>query len=256
MLSAETVYYHSLPPFAPLFEYGLPILTYHKLGRRPPGTRLKGLYLSQRLFAKQLAELRLAGFRSVSLGQLPGVLATPNHGMALTFDDGFCNVLEFGLGPLGENNCRAMLFLVADRLGRHNDWETAHGEAPTPLMDAAQVRAWLAAGHEIGSHTLTHPWLTRLPPAQAREEISASKKKLEDGFGVPVIHFCYPYGDWNEAVRDLVIAAGYQTACTTQPGVTTVEDSLFSLKRITARYPSRSLKALWARLQRLVPTKA
>ena len=56
--------------------------------------------------------------------------------------------------------------------------EKAEGEAPAPLMDAAQVKDWLAAGHEIGSHTLTHPWLTRLPLSEAREEISGSKKKL------------------------------------------------------------------------------
>jgi peptidoglycan/xylan/chitin deacetylase (PgdA/CDA1 family) len=116
-------------------------------------------------------------------------------------------------------------------------------------MDAAQVRDWLAAGHEIGSHSLTHPWLTRLPVPAAREEIAASRKQLEDLFGVPIAHFCYPYGDWNEKVRNLVEAAGYKTACTTQPGVNTPADSLFTLKRFTARYASRNLKAIWARLR-------
>jgi peptidoglycan/xylan/chitin deacetylase (PgdA/CDA1 family) len=165
------------------------------------------------------------------------------------FDDGFQNVLEFGLGPLAEHKCRAIQFLVADRLGGNNEWDLAEGEAPAPLMDEAQVRDWLAAGHEIGSHTLTHPWLTRLPASEAREEIAASRKKLEDQFGVPIEHFCYPYGDWNDAVRDLVVAAGYKTACTTQPGVNTSADSAFALKRFTARYPSRSLKAFWSRLR-------
>jgi len=116
-------------------------------------------------------------------------------------------------------------------------------------MDDAQVLNWLAAGHQIGSHTRTHPWLTRLPRAAAREEIASSKKALEDRFSVAVEHFCYPYGDWNESVRDLVVAAGYKTACTTEPGVNTAADSPFALKRFTARYPSRNLKAIWARLR-------
>ena len=114
-------------------------------------------------------------------------------------------------------------------------------------MDAAQVSEWLAAGHEIGSHTLKHPWLTRLPAREAREEIVASKKKLEDLFGLTVEHFCYPYGDWNETVRDMVIEAGYQSACTTEFGINTPNTSPFAFKRITARYPSRNLKAWLAR---------
>ena len=115
-------------------------------------------------------------------------------------------------------------------------------------MDAGQVREWLAAGHDIGSHTLTHPFLTRLSTAQAREEVTASRKKLEDLFSRPILHFCYPYGDWNEAVRDLVAAAGYKTACTTDAGVNTAAESPLSLKRFTARYRSRTLKGVGERL--------
>jgi hypothetical protein len=68
-------YYTSLRPFERLFQTGLPVLTYHKLGRAPGGTRLKGLYVSERLFARQLAELRAAGYRTVDLGyqREPGV---------------------------------------------------------------------------------------------------------------------------------------------------------------------------------------
>ena len=105
-------------------------------------------------------------------------------------------------------------------------------------------------GTRIGSHTLTHPFLTRISLARAREEIGASKKKLEDRFGQPVRHFCYPYGDWSPAVRDLVSAAGYETACTTGFGVNTSATPRFALRRILARYQSISFKALKARLAR------
>src|SRR6266567_1019795 len=168
MPSVDSVYYHSLLPLKALFGTGLPILTYHKLGPRPRPTRLKGLYLSQRLLVRQLAELRQAGFESSSLAQWQDGAALPNRRVVLTFDDGFRNVLEFGLEPLAKYNCKAIQFLVADRLGGRNEWEIAEGEAPAPLMDHAQVRSWLAAGHEIGSHTLTHPWLTRLSVAESR----------------------------------------------------------------------------------------
>ena len=55
-------YYSGLAPFRTVFETGNPILTYHKLGPRPAKVRLKGLYVSERLFERQLRELRDAGF--------------------------------------------------------------------------------------------------------------------------------------------------------------------------------------------------
>ena len=241
-------YFSSLKPFAALFAAGRPVLTYHKLGPRPRRVRLKGLYMGERLFARQLAELRSAGFDSVPLGP-PVACAAPNRSIVLTFDDGFRSVLEHGLAPLAANGFTATQFLVADRLGGQNDWEIAEGETPAPLMSPTEVREWLAAGHAIGSHSLTHPHLTRIPAAQAREEISASKKKLEDLFGRPVEHFCYPYGDWSPAIRDLVAEAGYRTACTTQAGVNFDGADPFALRRFTARYASRNLKVLWARLR-------
>jgi peptidoglycan/xylan/chitin deacetylase (PgdA/CDA1 family) len=243
------IYYHSLREWRPLFGQGLPILTYHKLGPRPARTRLKGLYLSEKLFSRQLSELKQAGFASISLNDWNLAPTDGRRRVSITFDDGFRNVLEHGIGPLADNGFQAIQFLVADRIGGQNDWEIAEGETPAALMNEQEVSAWLAGGHEIGSHTATHPWLTRVTVAKAREEIAGSRKKLEDQFGVPVKHFCYPYGDWNETVRDLVAAAGYQTACTTAPGVNTPADSAFALKRLTARYPSRNLKAIWSRLR-------
>jgi peptidoglycan/xylan/chitin deacetylase (PgdA/CDA1 family) len=239
-------YYHSLKPFEKTFQTGVPVLTYHKLGPRPRGVWLKGLYVSEKLFARQLGELRAAGFTTPPLSQLFPVEKISGKQIALTFDDGFTNVLRYGLKLLAENNFRAIQFLVADRLGQSNKWD--ENEAQEPLMDGAQIRDWLAAGHDIGSHTCTHPFLAKIPAAQAREEIFSSKKKLEDLFGRAIEHFCYPYGNWNEAVCDLVVEAGYKTAFTTASGVNLPGENPFTLKRFTARYPSRNLKALWSRL--------
>lgn len=246
MTSELPVYYSNLAPFRGIFGQGNPILTYHKLGPRPARVRIKGLYLSQSLFHRQLRELRSAGFQTGNLAACAGPLQQKR--IIMTFDDGYMNVLRYGLEPLANTGFHAIQFLVAEVLGQQNHWDVAQGEAPESIMNVAQVREWLAAGHEIGSHSLTHPFLTRLSPAQAREEITASRKKLEDLFGRSIEHFCYPYGDWNEAVRELVIAAGYKTACTTDAGVNTTADSPFALKRFTARYPSRNLKSIGARV--------
>src|SRR5437867_3504031 len=246
-------HYTSLAPFHELFEQGNPILAYHKVGPRPMRVRLKGLYLSSKLFAAQLAELKSAGFRSGSLGDCAGPVK-PRQ-IVLTFDDGYVNVLENAVEALAQTQFKAIQFLPVNFLGKSNEWDVALGEASEPIMDASQVRDWLAAGHDIGSHSLTHPFLTRLPPDQAREEIFASKKKLEDLFGRSIEHFCYPYGDWTSVVRDWVMEAGYRTASTTDFGINTSETSSFALKRLTARYRTRSLKALLKRIRQMTKSE-
>ncbi len=87
----------------------------------------------------------------------------------------------------------------------------------------------------IGTHTCTHPHLTRIPLAEAREEIRSSRLRLEDLFGDPV--------------RDLVQEAGFLTTCTTETGGNRVGMDPLKLRRFTARYASRHWKNLlrWLR---------
>lgn len=237
-------YYTSLKPFADEFTRGLPMLTYHKLGPRPARVRLKGLYVSEALFRRQMGELLQAGYQSFFPADVAGATTLVTHRMAITFDDGFENVLRHGLEPMREARIKAIQFLVPGRIGGTNAWEEAEGEATERLMDVSQIREWLAAGHAIGAHTCTHPHLTRIPLANAREEIRSSRLRLEDLFGVPVRDFCYPYGDYNPAVRDLVEEAGFLTACTTEAGVNRIGIDPLQLRRFTARYASRNWKNL------------
>jgi peptidoglycan/xylan/chitin deacetylase (PgdA/CDA1 family) len=239
--------YHTLAPFREFFTTGVPILMYHKIGERPGRVRLKGLYVSPETFTRQLTELAEEGFVTCSPGEASSNgVAGPR--IALTFDDGFRNVFENALAPLADYKKTAIQFLVPDFIGKFNEWDLRDGEAAEPLMDATQIREWLRAGHAIGSHSLTHARLTRLTLRDAREEIFASKKKLEDLFGIPIEHFCYPYGDWNEALRDLVVEAGYRTACTTEFGINTAATPPMGLHRITVRHPTRTLRSLKAKL--------
>jgi len=240
-------HYNTLRPFRNFFTTGVPILMYHKIAPRPRRVRLKGLYVTPATFVRQLAELSEGGYIACSPAEARGNGPASSR-VALTFDDGFRNVFQNAMAPLAQQGWRALQFLVVQYIGKLNEWDLREGEAPELLMDAAQVREWLGAGHAVGSHSLTHARLTRLTLRDAREEIFASKKKLEDAFGVAVEHFCYPYGDWSEAVRDLVMEAGYRTACTTEFGVNTPATPPYALRRITVRHPTRTLRALKDRL--------
>jgi peptidoglycan/xylan/chitin deacetylase (PgdA/CDA1 family) len=76
-------------------------------------------------------------------------------------------------------------------------------------------------GFLVANHTATHPHLTRIPPAQARQEIIDGRRELEQLFGYSVEGFAYPYGDHNEAVHEMVREAGhlYARVCENTPSV-------------------------------------
>ncbi|MGC4073869.1 MAG: polysaccharide deacetylase family protein [Nibricoccus sp.] len=238
-------------------ESGLAVLTYHKIARRPAGTKVRSIYLSPSDFSTQLRDLANAGFTSTNLdAERPASAGNPARQIVLTFDDGYLNVLKNAAPLLARHNFTATQFLVADLLGQNNRWDIALGEVPEPLMDAAQIRDWLALGHDIGAHTLTHPHLTHISLDAAREEIFSSKKKLEDLFGRPIRHFCYPYGEWNEAIADLVREAGYTTATTTQWGANTASTPPFALHRLNTRYRSRNVRTVLQSIARALKLRS
>ena len=212
---------------------GLPVFAYHKIASPPRATADPFLYVSPARFEGHLAALKQAGWGCASLADTLTASDNAARKAVLTFDDGMANVLEHALQPMARHGFRAIQFLVPGFLGRRNEWDIAKGDVPEKLMDDTQVRDWLAAGHEIGSHSMTHRNLRHLGPAETRQEIAGSKKALEDRFGIPVAHFCYPYGSWNEEVRDLAGEAGYVTACTLLFGVNTRDTPRLELRRIS-----------------------
>jgi len=237
-------YYTELAPFEDLFHQGRAILCYHKIASPPRKARIKGLYLDPALFSRQMEQLSSSGFIS-DLPALPA--ATGKNLLTITFDDGFLNNLTEAVPLMQKNNIRAINYLVADRIGQASDWEAREGGEADSLMNEPQIKEWLSAGHWIGAHTCTHPRLSLLSRDHAKEEIVASKKKLEDRFGLPVEHFAYPYGDYNQTTVELVREAGFKTACTMHRGINASDTSRFELKRFTARYESRNLRNFFRR---------
>ena len=65
------------------------------------------------------------------------------------------------------------------------------------------------SGFEIANHSLTHPYLPDLSPADLEREVRDSRRILQDWFQQPVRGFCYPFGGVNPAVKAAVRAAGH-----------------------------------------------
>src|SRR5262245_20051981 len=87
-------------------------------------------------------------------------------------------------------------------------------------------------GVEIGSHTLTHPILTRVSDDRLYREVRDSRTHLESLLKHPVNHFCYPNGDYDHRVLREIVKSGYQSAVTTMDGFCERGDGLFELRRI------------------------
>jgi peptidoglycan/xylan/chitin deacetylase (PgdA/CDA1 family) len=112
---------------------------------------------------------------------------------------------------------------------------------PPPHMEPlswSEARELSQNGIEIGAHTMTHPVLSRMTDrTDLLAEIGGSKKRIEEELQRPVIHFCYPYGCWedfNDETIKVLEQTGFQTAVTAQHGMNTHDAHPFKLLRLAA----------------------
>lgn len=104
-------------------------------------------------------------------------------------------------------------------------------------MTSSDIRDLLSDGlFELGAHTLTHPALTLLTPAERRREIAESARACSAFAGKAIGGFAYPYGDLNAETRHDVIDAGFDWACSTRSAaIGDGHADLYALPRIAAR---------------------
>ncbi len=103
------------------------------------------------------------------------------------------------------------------------DVQAQAGEDAVPAWDGMmtweQIREMQRGGHEIGSHSMTHPILPRCDDAELVFEIAESRRVLERQLGKAPETFCYPNGDHDARTVAQVDAAGYRWAVTTKWGL-------------------------------------
>jgi peptidoglycan/xylan/chitin deacetylase (PgdA/CDA1 family) len=105
-----------------------------------------------------------------------------------------------------------------------------------------QVRNLVAQGIAMGSHTMSHPILTRISPDQAHEELAGSKARIEEETGHRVEGVAYPNGgaaDFNPAIMALARKVGYTAAFTLLPGARSYREVRKSPLEIRRIYVSR-----------------
>lgn len=133
----------------------------------------------------------------------------------------------------------ALNLRVADILEKYKLTGTFFLETATPESKDQAIELW-KRGHIIGSHTLTHPSdMKAINLEEARTEVEASKRMIEDWTGDECLDFCYPRGRFNDDVVELVKRAGYKYARTTHVLKTETGDNPFKIPTTIHVYDGR-----------------
>ena len=133
-------------------------------------------------------------------------------------------------------------------------WGTEHTDAILAALEKYGVRAtffmvqfWTekypeyvskidSAGHEIGTHSKTHPFMSKLSEGEIRAELESSSKAITQITGKNVEVFRAPYGDYNNRVISTAQSMGVYTI---QWDVDSLDWKNLSANEIVSRVTSR-----------------
>jgi peptidoglycan/xylan/chitin deacetylase (PgdA/CDA1 family)/glycosyltransferase involved in cell wall biosynthesis len=215
-----------------------PVLMYHKVPDKPFETDHR-VYITAKDFSRHLEFFRKRGFTPITFkeyrefaGGVRDMKHFPARPIILTFDDGYRDNLTNLLPMMKESGFKGVLFLLGDASADYNFWDADRGDHYDPLLSLEEKRAFVAAGWEIGAHSMTHPDLTAMDFGQARWEIEESKRRLEADLGTEVISFAYPGGKVDERVKRLVAQAGFSFGVSTDTGGLHIEDDRLQVFRV------------------------
>ena len=194
----------------------------------------------------------------------------PKKRISVSFDDGFRDVYQNAFPIFRKHNIPFSIYLTTDfPEGKADLWwiqmeknrsieafealmkqiygsngpmaKTMHGVTgtkPDPALCKALSLSWSEIKEmvdsglcTIGSHTVSHPGLTRISLDDCSRELQESRHIIKDIIGCDVIHFSYPHSMYNEAVCEAVAKAGYKTAALGYGGSIRLGDNGYRLNR-------------------------
>jgi peptidoglycan/xylan/chitin deacetylase (PgdA/CDA1 family) len=209
---------------------GVIVLTYHRLNDKLP----KGqLVVHPKDFASQMMFLNFyrKQFEVISVAEmvewLKGTRQSSRTKIVITFDDGYRDNYIHAYPVLKKYKFPATVFLTTDYIGTEYK-KDRYKDVPwkRDYLNWDEVKEMMDEGIGFGAHTATHPHLAQIRVDEAEREI---KKSYES---VKTPYFCYPHGDYNEKVKEIVKKMGFSCAFTVKPGINYKGQDLFEIKRI------------------------
>jgi len=175
---------------------GVTVLMYHGVGNPAPNGELH-YTLSEEELARQLwlvqGRAGVATYEDFLQGRSPGGT------VVLTFDDGERSVAERALPLMRQHGIAGTVFVTTGWIGSPG------------YLDPEQIGLLAQEGWTVGTHGVTHRFLSDLAPGEILRELVESRDALERILGHPPIHASLPGGRVDHRVLDAVRAAGYRS---------------------------------------------
>jgi len=208
----------------------LPVLNYHgiegKAGEYDWLPEERPYAVRAAVFEEQIRVLGENGFVSVNLE----LMASWQKGgesvskpLMLTFDDGHISHYEHATEILSRHGAKGLFFISSFLVGKPGYMSWQH------LKDLSD------RGFEIGCHGCRHKPLAGLPQSELEEEVTLSRKTLQDRLGIEIKSMSLPGGFDSARVRQAVKDAGYDYLFTSSFGLNQPGCDLFRLKRMTIK---------------------
>jgi peptidoglycan/xylan/chitin deacetylase (PgdA/CDA1 family) len=179
------------------FTLHVPVLEYHRIVPSvEAGNSSPGLVVSPERFSEQLDALQKAGWHTITMAQLADDLEaqlTPvPRTFAITFDDGWDDGYTYALPILRKHGFVGTFFVIAGRIDRPG------------FLSSPHLLALIAAGNEIGDHTMDHTELSSVSPSRMAFEVDTAAARIAQVTGFWPESLAYPYGGVDARVRGVV----------------------------------------------------
>jgi peptidoglycan/xylan/chitin deacetylase (PgdA/CDA1 family) len=206
----------------------VPILVYHHLNQsiaEGSSSGLRRLTVTAEIFAQQMQYLQDNEYHVITFSDLADYFEKgtelPTLPVIISFDDGWETQFEYALPSLAKYHYAATFFVVTDYIGRPG------------FISWPQLQTLLTEGMRIGSHSRSHPRLTKIKDSEKLwDQIYNSKTILETQLEASVQEFAYPYGLYNAKAAAAVKQAGYRSGRGCCSGIAHTSGDVFSLKAV------------------------
>lgn len=222
----------------------IPILMYHAVHTMAPSEESNAnLIVAPETFESHLKALKEAGYYTLTPEEAYRALTKnelPEGGKVvwLTFDDGVADFYTI-VYPL----------LKKYQMTATNNIITSFSEKEKPsVLTFDQIKEMKAQGLTFESHTVSHPDLAQSDTATQKAELANSKKVLDKKLNQTTTTIVYPAGRYSDVTMDLAKTNGYKMGLTTNNGLASLDDGLYSLNRLRI-LPTTTAENLLAEMQ-------